>query len=147
MKPTFKFFAIAALGLHLSMPSALMAQEADDPASEEVQAVEENMEISGQEEYIRYCSVCHGLDGKGGGPLAKSLRTPPADLTMISKRHNGGFPLSKIADIIRNGGAVAGHGSRDMPAWGEAFRDHEEPVMVSALIFELALYLDSIQVK
>ena len=34
-----------------------------------------------------------------------------------------------------------------MPAWGEAFRDHEEPVMVSALIFELALYLESIQEK
>ena len=51
--------------------------------------------------------------------------------------------------VIRDefGGNVEGHGSSDMPAWGEAFRDHVEPVFAGALILELALYLESIQEK
>lgn len=147
MRPTTKFVTAALFGVQLLMPVAVMAQQTEEPANTEVPAIEEEFEISGEEEFVRYCSVCHGIGGKGNGPLASSLKTPPADLTQISKRNNGGFPLGKVADIIRNGGQVAGHGSRDMPAWGEAFRDHEEPVMVSALIFELALYLESIQEK
>ena len=148
MRPTSKFAAAVVFAAHLLMPLSLAAQQADEPAAEVVvPPIEEEFEISGEEEFVRYCSVCHGLDAKGKGPLAASLKTPPADLTQISKRNNGGFPLGKVADIIRNGGNLSGHGSTDMPAWGEAFRDHEEPVMVSALIFELALYLESIQEK
>jgi mono/diheme cytochrome c family protein len=140
------FPAAAALALAVTMPAQVMAQAADETATIEEPIIEDEMQISGREEYIRYCSVCHGINGKGNGPLSSNLKIPPSDLTQISKKY-GGFPLGKVADIIRNGGAVAGHGSRDMPAWGEVFRDHEEPVMVSALIFELALYLDSIQEK
>ncbi|RRJ82648.1 c-type cytochrome [Aestuariirhabdus litorea] len=31
--------------------------------------------------YRDNCLSCHGFDGKGNGPLAKSLKHPPADLT------------------------------------------------------------------
>jgi mono/diheme cytochrome c family protein len=31
--------------------------------------------------YQQKCLVCHGQDGKGTGPVAASLRHPPADLT------------------------------------------------------------------
>jgi hypothetical protein len=32
-----------------------------------------------------------------------------------------------------------------MPAWGEVFRDHVDPIMSWALIFELTLYLEGLQ--
>ena len=31
-------------------------------------------EISGKAVYERYCAVCHGIDGKGGGPMAEVLK-------------------------------------------------------------------------
>jgi mono/diheme cytochrome c family protein len=149
MTKNFIYCTIATYLLSLLLPTVAFAQQRDDRGAVEEQLIEERMteeelQISGKEEFIRYCSVCHGIDGKGKGPLAKNLKTPPADLTKITKRH-GGFPLTKIANIIRDGGEVSGHGASDMPAWGEAFRDHVEPVLASALIFELALYLESIQ--
>ena len=35
---------------------------------------------SGQEMYKAYCAVCHGTDGKGGGPAASALKVPPPTL-------------------------------------------------------------------
>lgn len=35
----------------------------------------------GARAFARNCAVCHGEDGKGDGPLARSLPIPPADLT------------------------------------------------------------------
>ena len=35
----------------------------------------------GQQLFQNYCMVCHGTNGKGTGPAAKSLPHPPADLT------------------------------------------------------------------
>ncbi len=36
--------------------------------------------------YTTYCNACHGRDGRGNGPVAPELRTPPDDLTQIGKR-------------------------------------------------------------
>ncbi len=35
----------------------------------------------GQELYADQCQPCHGDDGKGNGPAARFLATPPRDLT------------------------------------------------------------------
>ncbi|MDX2158974.1 MAG: c-type cytochrome [Hyphomicrobiaceae bacterium] len=121
-------------------------QEAAEPKQVEA-SPSEDTDISGTEEFVRYCSVCHGLDAKGKGPLAPSLKKPPADLTQITRRNNGHFPFSRIAKIIRDGGEIASHGSSDMPAWGEVFRDHVDPIMSRALIFELTSYLETLQEK
>ena len=35
----------------------------------------------GRRLYVSYCQLCHGTDGKGDGPLAKTMQISPADLT------------------------------------------------------------------
>ena len=63
---------------------------------------------SGKEMYTAYCAVCHGTDGKGGGPAASALKTPPADLTILSKNNGGKYPALKVTSAIR--------GTNDLPA-------------------------------
>jgi mono/diheme cytochrome c family protein len=46
----------------------------------------------GKQTYKEYCAACHGLDGRGHGPAAWSLRKQPANLTTIAKRHGRKFP-------------------------------------------------------
>jgi mono/diheme cytochrome c family protein len=69
-----------------------------------------------------YCAVCHGKDGKGGGPAAKALTKAPADLTKLTARSGGTFPAVHVQRFIEGLDEVAAHGSRDMPMWGELFR-------------------------
>ena len=76
-------------------------------------------------EYEISCMPCHGIDGRGDGPHAKTLKTFPADLTQIAKRNNGEFPYKKIADIIDGRATVAVHGPREMPVWGDRTLAHQ----------------------
>jgi mono/diheme cytochrome c family protein len=68
-----------------------------------------------------YCAVCHGKDGKGVGPAAKALAKMPADLTKLSARNKGTFPLTQVRRYIQGLDEVPAHGSRDMPMWGTLF--------------------------
>ena len=43
--------------------------------------------ISGPLQFREYCASCHGMDAKGDGPVAASLKKKPADLTMLSKNN------------------------------------------------------------
>src|SRR3954470_15430771 len=47
-----------------------------------------------------YCSPCHGKSGKGNGPAASALKTKPADLTTVAKRHGGTFSVKDFEDRI-----------------------------------------------
>ena len=77
---------------------------------------------SGPEMFRSYCAPCHGLDGKGTGPAASALKKAPADLTILSKKNNGKFPVLEVQNMIRGDGSPEAHGSRDMPMWGDLFR-------------------------
>jgi len=72
-------------------------------------------------DFRSYCAPCHGLDGKGGGPVAVVLKTAPADLTLIGRRHGGSFPSEAVYITIEGTDMPAAHGSRDMPVWGMWF--------------------------
>ena len=104
---------------------------------------------SGKEMYTNYCAVCHGTDGKGNGPAAEALKTPPADLTMLSKSNNGKYPALKVGSAIRGDAAVAAHGSKDMPVWGHLFRTisggHES--QVDQRVANLISYIKTLQAQ
>jgi mono/diheme cytochrome c family protein len=75
----------------------------------------------GKQEYLSKCASCHGRDAKGDGPVAGSLKQKVADLTMLAKNSGGVFPFARIYDVIDGREAVAAHGPRDMPVWGEEY--------------------------
>jgi mono/diheme cytochrome c family protein len=98
--------------------------------------------------YRTYCAACHGIDGKGSGPAASALKTPPPDLTLISRRNNGQFPAFRITHIIDGFEVTAVHGSREMPIWGDYFRDRKRDETILALReHNLTEYIRSIQQK
>jgi mono/diheme cytochrome c family protein len=104
---------------------------------------------SGVQMYKAYCAVCHGVDGTGNGPAAEALKTPPANLTMLSKNNGGTFPALKVANTIRGGVSVTAHGSQEMPVWGPLFwkvsGGHEGEVQQR--VSNLTKYIESLQAK
>lgn len=77
--------------------------------------------MSGRELYVRFCSACHGVTGKGDGVVSQSLKVEVPDLTMIARRAGGKYPRERIVRIIDGRHIFAVHGSRTMPVWGEDF--------------------------
>jgi mono/diheme cytochrome c family protein len=77
--------------------------------------------MEGPELYNEYCAVCHGKDGKGGGPAAAALKKQPGDLTQLARKNNGKFDGLRVQDVITGSDVVAAHGSREMPTWGTVF--------------------------
>jgi len=55
---------------------------------------------SGKVMFNSYCAVCHGTDGKGGGPAAAALKVPPADLTLLSQKNGERFPAAHVASVL-----------------------------------------------
>jgi mono/diheme cytochrome c family protein len=102
---------------------------------------------SGGAIFETYCAACHGRSARGDGPLADSLKTRPADLTLIAKRNGGTFPSDQVARIIDGRNPVKSHGGGDMPIWGDAFAKSTDPMPVAEKIRRLVMYLQSIQAK
>jgi mono/diheme cytochrome c family protein len=105
--------------------------------------------IQGPALYKAYCAVCHGSDGKGGGPMAQSLKVKPTDLTRISARNGGKFPLPRMEKIISGEEQLAsGHGTRDMPIWGPIFSQIAwDQDLGRVRVDNLARYLRDMQAK
>lgn len=102
---------------------------------------------SGERLYRTYCAVCHGPDARGRGPLASSLRVAPTDLTQLARRSGGTFPRLTVTRSIDGRDTVRGHGSGDMPVWGDAFERSVDagPDAVRARIEALVSYLAGVQ--
>ena len=104
---------------------------------------------SGQEMFKAYCAACHGLDGKGNGPAVPALKKPPGDMTRLTARNDGRFPELKVLNVINGEVGMPAHGSRDMPVWGEVFRDmgRGDSSEVKLRLRNLTKYIESIQGK
>ena len=117
--------------------------------------------ITGSGQYRTHCSQCHGMDGKGDGPMAAVLNVKPADLTMLAKNNGGVFPEERVLQSINGTGQVAGHGTKGeagktpMPVWGLAFRASSgsgsgadfTPQEVEKKIKLIVDYIKTLQVK
>ncbi|MDX8411147.1 MAG: cytochrome c [Mariprofundaceae bacterium] len=77
---------------------------------------------SGEGNYMGNCLPCHGMEGKGDGPLADSLGGDvlPRDLSdaaYMSSRSN-----EELFNVIKHGGKSASM-SENMPDWSTSFND------------------------
>jgi mono/diheme cytochrome c family protein len=104
---------------------------------------------SGKEMFASYCAVCHGTDGKGGGPAASALKVPPADLTVLSRKNGGKFPAAHVASVLGGEADLASHGNKEMPVWGPIFRNisRGNAAEVQQRIANLTEYIQSLQTK
>jgi mono/diheme cytochrome c family protein len=95
-----------------------------------------------------YCAACHGVDAKGNGPAVPALKKAPMDLTLLAKNAGGKFPELRVYNAIRGEATMPAHGSKDMPVWGEVFKDLDRASGVSSLrLRNLTMYIQSIQAK
>jgi mono/diheme cytochrome c family protein len=104
---------------------------------------------SGKEMFDQYCAVCHGKDGRGGGPASSALKKAPADLTQLTTKNSGKFPELKVFQTIQGDSEVPSHGSRDMPMWGLVFRSmsHDKGEITHMRVANLTDYVKSLQRK
>ena len=80
----------------------------------------------GKEMFLKYCSSCHGNQGKGDGPVSRDLKVKVSDLTLLRSKNKGTYPLDRVMSSIDGSRVVRAHGTRNMPVWGEVFRQEHE---------------------
>ncbi|MDX2032761.1 MAG: cytochrome c [Blastocatellia bacterium] len=102
--------------------------------------------LRGEKLYMEYCASCHGTDGKGGGPVAATLKSAMPDLTRIPL-DNGKFPALRIRNVIEGEVNVPTHGTKDMPVWGQYFRRTRGESVAKLNSYALMEYIQSIQGK
>jgi mono/diheme cytochrome c family protein len=103
----------------------------------------------GRKLYLQHCASCHGVDGKGHGPVAKSLSKPLPDLTTIQKME-GKFPGTRINLVIAGEVGqteIPAHGTKEMPVWGRIFRHAHDQSRSMLDVRALTKYIESIQEK
>lgn len=64
-----------------------------------------------------HCATCHGPDAEGDGPLGGMLTIQPPDLTGLSARNGGVFPLERVIARVDGTTEVMAHGG-PMPLFG-----------------------------
>lgn len=115
------------------------------------QAQETEVIAGGELEYQNHCAVCHGVDGKGRGIMARFLTVSPSDLTQIAKKNADRFSFWQVYRVIDGREEIRGHGTREMPIWGARFQaeargsDPGSRSQVSGRILSLVFYLQHIQ--
>lgn len=99
--------------------------------------------------YSNYCAPCHGMDGRGSGPVAGALKTRPTDLTMLARTNGGKYPDDHVTAVLEFGTAYPAHGTAEMPVWGPLLaKISNVHTQERALrLANLTHYLESIQAK
>ncbi|MEM9550668.1 MAG: cytochrome c [Pseudomonadota bacterium] len=109
--------------------------------------------VIGAETYRHYCATCHGIDARGRGPMSPSLVLQPPDLTGLTARNGGVFPMARVVTRIDGRDPLTSHGS-PMPVWGPYFEgdasvplkaETGQPILTSAPIADLVAYLQRLQ--
>jgi len=111
----------------------------------------------GQREYEGHCAVCHGVTGKGDGPYAGIIEQKMPDLSLLSKKNSGVFPVDRVYSMIDGSATLKAHGTRVMPIWGQRYRieaaekstevPYDDQAYVRVRINALIDYMLNLQVK
>lgn len=133
---TYRLSSIVALAAGLALTAPVTAQEVEQ----------------GAVLFANHCAACHGRSAEGDGPKAGVLTIQPPNLTRLSARHDGVFPLDRVTRRIDGRDPLTSHGS-PMPVYGHLFDDQaradqaaqspDDPA--SDPIQDLIAYLRSIQ--
>lgn len=104
---------------------------------------------SGRDTFLSYCASCHGKDAKRNGPAAIAMKTVPPDLTTLTKRHEGKYPVGYVGAILKFGLSPASHGSEDMPVWGSRFEtlDPVRDPTGQQHVDDVVAYIESLQLN
>ncbi len=112
----------------------------------------------GKSLFVTSCASCHGIDGRGKGPLSGQLKVAPPDLTVLVKKNSGVFPVRALYEVIDGRKAMAAHGTRNMPVWGDLYaplqssnmklsHHYIDETVVRTRILAIIDYLNNIQEK
>ena len=139
---------IVGLTLALGIGAAWSASFAQTTGTRNPPLVIES--VAGNDVFAFYCASCHGRNGGGDGPVARSLKVPPPDLRLLARHNRGEFPRSRVETFVTHGagGSSPAHGTSEMPVWGPVFRGLGDTATRSEVrVANLVQYLESIQEK
>jgi mono/diheme cytochrome c family protein len=146
-----KFFSVF-LAAALSSTALLGITPPNEPKIKDV-PIQQTSPTSGKQMYATYCAACHGAEGKGNGPAAPALKTPPTDLTTLAQRNGGNFPEDRVIAELRFGVPIVAHGTAEMPIWGDLMltispaTSPDNQMLMRERIHNLSDYLKTMQVK
>lgn len=140
---------VLAATLLLSAGLVFAQDKTDQSKAVKNTAIKQTSPASGKEMFTQYCAPCHGADGKGNGPAAGAMKTPPADLTQLAKKHDGKFPANSVASTLKFGNGPGAHGSAEMPVWGPLLQslDKYHETVVQQRISNIITYIETLQAK
>lgn len=134
------FFCVFVAALPATIVSAQSSMSNPIPAND------------GKQMFVSYCAPCHGVDGRGHGPTAAALKSPPADLSQLAKNNHGVYPAAHVMAVMDFGAAVPAHGTEEMPIWGPLLERVGHPTTSSPTnramrIDSLVKYIETLQTK
>ncbi len=106
---------------------------------------------NGQQMFTAYCAPCHGVDGRGQGPVASALRQQPANLAVLSRKNGGRFPSNHVVAVLEFGDGYQVHDGGVMPVWGRLFGTMDQSPaqsnVVAMRISNVSRYVETLQAK
>lgn len=108
--------------------------------------------VAGTEVFQNLCATCHGTAAKGDGPMTKVMTIRAPDLTTLSARNGGVFPMFRVVRQIDGRDPLLAHGG-EMPLFGGLFEfpdgaiasETGQPIVTAQPIADVAAWLASIQ--
>lgn len=140
-------YLVGAALLVLVIAGGCGAPREDEQAAAPAVTMADDPVARGRQTFSTYCQGCHGPEGRADGPVAPILSVELSDLTLLNAKY-GQFPEELIRASIDGRAEVQGHGTREMPVWGNIWNDPADPVAEERIrqqIDELVAFVASIQ--
>jgi mono/diheme cytochrome c family protein len=91
----------------------------------------------GTAHYLFFCGNCHGVEGKGDGPLAVHLKMAPTDLTLLQAGNSGTSVAELVMKALDGRHAIGETEAHRMPIFSESLE--------VKTVIEITEYLKTIQ--